>query len=224
MCPTYMPIQKRGLWTCDGINVWVPYTCKCTYILCTEAMSTPYRVAFRANRKSYSVNGNWGHRTGTSRSHTSNIVPERLAGRVWIAILLGMLYANETGISSDRGLGLWLVCTVTFLLFLMRAYTNKLSKGKNHREFMFFWKPINANTHWWRSLKSPDSSPYHRTTVTDTNSSDLEVESCHKRIWCPTIKIKNVQCGCAPVTTQFIWMLAKKLKKNTITPSTKFSA
>ena len=124
-----------------------------------------------------------------------------------------MLHANETAISSDRGLGLWLVCTVTFLLFLMRAYTNKLSKGKNHREFMFFWKPINANTHWWRSLKSPDSSPYHRTTVTDTNSSDLEVESCHKRIWCPTIKIKNVQCGCAPVTTQFIWMLAKKLKK-----------
>ena len=78
-----MPIQKRGLLTCDGINVWVPYTCKCTYILCTEAMSTPYRIAFRANRKSYSVNGNWGHRTGTSRSHTSNIVPERLAGRVW---------------------------------------------------------------------------------------------------------------------------------------------
>ena len=28
-----------------------------TYILCTEAMSTPYRIAFRANRKSYSVNG-----------------------------------------------------------------------------------------------------------------------------------------------------------------------
>jgi len=56
MCPTYMPIQKRGLLTCDGINVWVPYICMCTYILCTEAMSTPYRIAFRANRKSYSVN------------------------------------------------------------------------------------------------------------------------------------------------------------------------
>ena len=35
----------------------IPYTCMCTYILCTEAMSTPYRIAFRANRKSYSVNG-----------------------------------------------------------------------------------------------------------------------------------------------------------------------
>ena len=35
---------------------------------------------------------------------------------------------------------------------------------------------INANRHRWRSLKSPDSFPYHRTTVTDTNSSDLEVE------------------------------------------------
>ena len=57
MCPTYMPIQKRGLLTCDGINVWVPYTCMCTYILCTEAMSTPYRIAFRVNRKSYSVDG-----------------------------------------------------------------------------------------------------------------------------------------------------------------------
>ena len=39
------------------------------------------------------------------------------------------------------------------------------------------------------------------------------VESCHKRFWCPTTKIKKVQCGCAPVTTQFIWMLVKKLKK-----------
>ena len=52
-----MSVQKRGLLTCDGINVWVPYTCKCTYILCTEAISIPYRIAFRANRKSYSVNG-----------------------------------------------------------------------------------------------------------------------------------------------------------------------
>ena len=67
-----MPIQKRGLLTCDGINVWVPYTCKCTYILCTEAMSTPYRIAFRANRKSYSVNGNWGHRTGTLHTHRTS--------------------------------------------------------------------------------------------------------------------------------------------------------
>ena len=57
MCPTYMPIQKRGFLTCDGINVWVAYTCKCTYILCTEDMSTPYRIAFRVNRKSYSVDG-----------------------------------------------------------------------------------------------------------------------------------------------------------------------
>ena len=55
--------------------------------------------------------------------------------------------------------------------------------------------------------------PYHKTTVTDTNSTHPEVESCHKHIWCPTTKIKNVQCGCAPVTTQFIWMLVKKLKK-----------
>ena len=58
MCPTYMPIQKRALLTCDGINVWVPYICMCTYILCTEAMSTPYRIVFRANRQIYSVNGN----------------------------------------------------------------------------------------------------------------------------------------------------------------------
>ena len=35
----------------------LPDTCMCTYILCTEAMSTPYRIAFRTNRKSYKVNG-----------------------------------------------------------------------------------------------------------------------------------------------------------------------
>ena len=32
-----------------------------------------------------------------------------------VAILLGVLHANETGISSSRGLGLWLVCAFTFL-------------------------------------------------------------------------------------------------------------
>ena len=83
MCPTYMPIQKRGLLTCEGINV-VPYTCMCTYILCFDAVSTPYRIAFRANRKSYSVNGKGTELEQVVHTHrTSNIVPERLAGRVW---------------------------------------------------------------------------------------------------------------------------------------------
>ena len=110
----------------------------------------------------------------------------------------------------------WALSSCASLPFysFQRERTNKLSKCKNYREFSFFFSnPISANTHWWRSLKSPDSFPYHRTTVTDTNSTDLEVESYYKRIWCPTTKIKNVQCGCAPVTTQFIWMLVKKLKK-----------
>ena len=40
-----------------------------------------------------------------------------LAGGV--AILLGMLHANETGISSGRVLGLWLVCAFTFLPLLV---------------------------------------------------------------------------------------------------------
>ena len=38
---------------------------------------------------------------------------------VVVAILLGMLHANETGIISSRGrFGLWLVCAFTFYLTL----------------------------------------------------------------------------------------------------------
>ena len=57
MCPTYMPIQKRGLLTCDGINVWVYRIHACVLTFSVLRMSTPYRIAFRANRKSYNVNG-----------------------------------------------------------------------------------------------------------------------------------------------------------------------
>ena len=35
--------------------------------------------------------------------------------------------------------------------------------------------------------------------------------SCQKRIWCLTTKIRNVHCRCAPVPTQWNWMLVKKL-------------
>ena len=34
-----------------------------------------------------------------------------------VAILLGLVHANKTGISSDRGLGLWLVCAFTSFVF-----------------------------------------------------------------------------------------------------------
>ena len=127
-----------------------------------------------------------------------------------------MLQVKETWISYGR-LGLWLVCV--FYLFTLFNASVRIS-FRNVRIIenfhSFFSNPISADTHWWRSLKSPDSFPYHRTTVTDTNSSHLEVESCYKRIWCPTTKMKNVQCGCAPGTTQYIWMLVKKLKKKTL--------
>ena len=50
------------------------------------------------------------------RRHTAEGEPyDRLASRPeGVAILLGMLYVKETGISSGR-LGLWLACAFTFL-------------------------------------------------------------------------------------------------------------
>ena len=44
-----------------------------------------------------------------------------------VAILLGMLHANESGISSGR-LGLWLMCAFTFMPYIV-SQQNGLSPG-----------------------------------------------------------------------------------------------
>ena len=49
-----------------------------------KATSSPYRIAFRVDMKYYTVlYEQQRHRTGTSCSHPSNNVPQRLAERVW---------------------------------------------------------------------------------------------------------------------------------------------
>ena len=49
-----------------------------------KATSSPYRIAFPVDMKYYTVlYEQQRHRTGTSCSHTSNNVPQRLAERVW---------------------------------------------------------------------------------------------------------------------------------------------
>ena len=78
----YIVLLKRRLKNAHKRVIHVQSCCFANLRL--HCMFTLYGIAFRGDTKGYSV---WyeqhRHRTGTSRTHTSNIVPEQLAERVW---------------------------------------------------------------------------------------------------------------------------------------------
>ena len=75
--------------------------------------------------------------------------------------------------------------------------------------------PISAKNLWWKSLESSDPFPYHRNTVTEANSSDLErereIQAAKNAFGALLPKLEMYIAAVPPSRTQWNWMLVKKL-------------